>query len=1085
MGGVIERDGFFRPGGTLPSGAASYVPRRADDEIFEALVAGEYVYVLDSRQKGKSSLIVRSLDRLHEAAVTTVRVDLQRLGSNVTPDQWYAGLLRSIGQDLGLIAELFEHWRRAIEVGPATRFFCALEEVVLPSVPGAIVVFVDEVDYVRSLPFAADEFFAAIRDCYNRRPLSPGFARLTFCLVGVAAPSQLIENADVTPFNIGRRVELTDFTREETAPYDARLSTGGRDGSALMDRIHHWVSGHPYLTQLIAAKVTDEPAARRPESVDAIVADTLLSEEVRHKEPNLADVERRLLETTLPGLTAEESRSQVLEVYGELLRSDLAPGRQDALLVATLLLSGVAKEERGRIRPRNRVYRTLFNERWRRSNLPDAEARRQRAASVRAAWKVGTVAGLVLASFAGLIGWLFLLADQRDLALAEARRLQAFSARQAYESSMSVASEQIADGGYLVAARLVDGQAGYDGRGWEWAYLSAYLAGPRVLRPPSDSTENRPIVAWREAGSLVEFRRRGIFVNGKALDADLALGGPVASYRLRVREDAGKQPIGERVAGVRRALVDGTPLVAHSRDGKVEVQGIAGRPGITIRDRADARRVSLATNAPVRFLRVSPTGRFVGFGAATRTYDRVRKVWVGESQWVEFNPDDSLLGCTFATGREPEIRRPDGRVVSRLNGHLGAATSLVWFRDGRRIMTSGLDGTVRVWDARTGRQLRAFVGARSPLVGATLSTDEASAVACGADGSIVEWSLREPYPPSVVTVSRRELLAGAVSPDGATYASVGTDGDSALVDIASGQLLGKVPIGYSAAANPFLFGADGSWLVYVTAAGPLLFAEARTGRVIRRLSLDGGKPVRLERDRNDRIVVALGDMGIAGLDGPSATPRYRRDLEAQGIAVSPDGRRIAVWSKQGVVTLVDGKTFATLRTVYDTKTIVRHVEFSHDARWLAVTTASSLAVLCDIEGTSGGRVLSGHASRVWAARFKPDDERLITNSFDGTVRVWDVATAKEVCRMQHPGWVSTAEWSPDGERVVTSCADGNARVFEPRDGLELFKLRGHTGYLFHAAFTPDGKTVVTSGSDGNVRFWRTDGVPTAQGPGAR
>src|SRR5438105_11532555 len=102
----------------------------------------------------------------------------------------------------------------------------ATRQVILPSLDtqdSRLVVFVDEIDYVRSLPFSTDEFFAAIRECYNRRAQDPEFERLTFCLLGVASPSDLIQDTRTTPFNIGRRIELTDFTPAEAAPLAAGL----------------------------------------------------------------------------------------------------------------------------------------------------------------------------------------------------------------------------------------------------------------------------------------------------------------------------------------------------------------------------------------------------------------------------------------------------------------------------------------------------------------------------------------------------------------------------------------------------------------------------------------------------------------------------------------------------------------------------------------------------------------------------------------------------------------------------------------------------------------------------------------------
>src|ERR1043165_5826719 len=143
---------FFRPGGTMEPGAPSYIEREADGQLLEALLRGEYVFLLDSRQKGKSSMVARTIVRLKETGVETVKLDLQRIGANVTPEQWYAGMLSEIGQELGLTDELFKHWGAHQAVGPLARWIAALLEVVLAKSEAPIVIFIDEVDFVRALP---------------------------------------------------------------------------------------------------------------------------------------------------------------------------------------------------------------------------------------------------------------------------------------------------------------------------------------------------------------------------------------------------------------------------------------------------------------------------------------------------------------------------------------------------------------------------------------------------------------------------------------------------------------------------------------------------------------------------------------------------------------------------------------------------------------------------------------------------------------------------------------------------------------------------------------------------------------------
>ncbi len=80
-----------------------------------------------------------------------------------------------------------------------------------------MVIFVDEIDSTLSLPFT-DDFYAAIRALYNARASEPELKRLSFVLIGVTTPSDLIRDSQRTPFNIGQRVEVTDFTEEEARP---------------------------------------------------------------------------------------------------------------------------------------------------------------------------------------------------------------------------------------------------------------------------------------------------------------------------------------------------------------------------------------------------------------------------------------------------------------------------------------------------------------------------------------------------------------------------------------------------------------------------------------------------------------------------------------------------------------------------------------------------------------------------------------------------------------------------------------------------------------------------------------------------
>jgi hypothetical protein len=221
MNASISMSRFYIVGGTVPRDASSYVVREADHALLEGLQSGQFCYVLTSRQMGKSSLMVRTAARLRQEGTKCVLLDLTAIGMNLSEERWYDGLLNMVGAQLDLEDELDDFWRSHTRLGPIHRWMRALREVVLNRIPGQVVLFLDEIDIVRSLPFSTDEFFAGIRHCYNTRTEDPEMERLTFCLLGVTTPSDLIRDTRTTPFNIGRRIELNDFTPEEAAPLAA------------------------------------------------------------------------------------------------------------------------------------------------------------------------------------------------------------------------------------------------------------------------------------------------------------------------------------------------------------------------------------------------------------------------------------------------------------------------------------------------------------------------------------------------------------------------------------------------------------------------------------------------------------------------------------------------------------------------------------------------------------------------------------------------------------------------------------------------------------------------------------------------
>src|SRR5437773_6774502 len=113
--------GFYVTGGTLRQDAPSYIERQADKDLYEGLSRGEFCYVLTSRQMGKSSLMVHTAARLRREGAAVVVLDLTALGINLSPEQWYHGLLGHLGRQLDLEDEVDDFWHAHQSLGPLQR----------------------------------------------------------------------------------------------------------------------------------------------------------------------------------------------------------------------------------------------------------------------------------------------------------------------------------------------------------------------------------------------------------------------------------------------------------------------------------------------------------------------------------------------------------------------------------------------------------------------------------------------------------------------------------------------------------------------------------------------------------------------------------------------------------------------------------------------------------------------------------------------------------------------------------------------------------------------------------------------------
>jgi hypothetical protein len=259
----------YQPGGSLPSEAPTYVVRQADRDLYHALIHREYCYILNARQMGKSSLRIRTMNTLQNEGVACADVELSGIGSQqITATQWYGGIIQELSSGFDLSFKRRAWMQEREDLSPVQRLSQFIETVLLVQIQQPIVIFIDEIDSVLGLSFPTDEFFALIRNCYDRRAKHPNYQRLTFAILGVATPSDLIRDKQhSTPFNIGRSIPLQGFSFQECGPLIQGFTHLVSYPAVVMQEILRWTGGQPFLTQKLCWLVNEYLTKEHPPDV--------------------------------------------------------------------------------------------------------------------------------------------------------------------------------------------------------------------------------------------------------------------------------------------------------------------------------------------------------------------------------------------------------------------------------------------------------------------------------------------------------------------------------------------------------------------------------------------------------------------------------------------------------------------------------------------------------------------------------------------------------------------------------------------------------------------------------------------------
>jgi WD40 repeat protein/serine/threonine protein kinase len=487
----------------------------------------------------------------------------------------------------------------------------------------------------------------------------------------------------------------------------------------------------------------------------------------------------------------------------------------------------------------------------------------------------------------------------------------------------------------------------------------------------------------------------------------------------------------------------------------------------------------------VRSVAFSPNGKLLasaGLDPAVRVWDvaarRQIASYTGRGGWmtsVAFSPDSSLLAA--ADGKWLRVWNVASGKEELTVSTVGTLVSIAFSPDGRQIAGAcSKPSHVRLWDVRTGIELRTFEGHRSDLSSVAFSADGRRLASSGWDAKIKVWDVASGK--ELLTIHRHSdnVTQVSFSPGGRFLVSAGFDGTVRLWQVSDGEEVRNFR-GHTGLVHCVTFSPDGERLASAGVDHQVKIWDVMTEQECRRLHFPHAHPYGLSFSADGNLLAAADGSIYFGPRKHVAIYDTQTGLMVRtlaghtgrvtGVAFNPRCPQVASSSTDQTVNIWDAVNGQILHTLRGHSGDVTGVAFSSDGRRLASSSADRTVRVWDAATGQECRVLRGHTDVVTGVAFAPDG-RLATASADRTVRLWDAADDTLCLVLKgHTDAVNGVAVNPNGRHLASASADQTVRIWNTASGKEIFVLRGHTEQVSGLAYSPRGDRLVSASQGGH------------------